>query len=158
MCVSGLCQWAGWTFSFLGFWAGCTNKDECITSSGRGGGRVFGSVPQAPEGRGGGRVGRAGAPDAQPRGPPLDPGPSPNPPAHLRLEAPPRARRSTADTRADWLWQEPIRALRPAHSEPVLHRGAGAHQPQRTTRRRGGEGAGQPGASRRPEVGGVGDL
>lgn len=78
-----------------------------------GAGGVFGSVPQAPEERGGGRVGRGGAPDTQPRGPQLDPGPSPNPPAHPRLEAPPRARRSTADTRADWLWQEPIRARPP---------------------------------------------
>lgn len=78
MCVSGLCQWAGWTFSFLGFWSGCTlTGPSAQHPPGRGWrGRVFGSVLAAPEGRGGGR-GVGYSPDAWPA---AHAGPQPRPP------------------------------------------------------------------------------
>ena len=106
------CQWAGWTFSFLGFWPGCTLIGPTAQHPlGRGWrGRVFGSVFPAPEGRGGGReVGYS--PDAWPAahaGPrPKAPNRPPSP------EAPPHRCCSTACARADWLWRGPISARLP---------------------------------------------
>lgn len=112
MCVSGLCQWAGWTFSFLGFWSGCTlTGPSAQHPPGRGWrGRVFGSALAAPEGRGGGR--RVGySPDAWPA---AHAGPRPRPPSRPPSpEAPPHRCCSTACARADWLWRGPISARLP---------------------------------------------
>lgn len=124
MCVSGLCQWAGWPFSFLGFRSRCTNKAECTTSSGSGvGGSAYLAVLRALKTRGG-RTGLPGMSGPQAHHPSRDQGQGLKAPPLLG-PAPPRPRltpTAARPSRADWLWRGPISALRPALSEPALHR------------------------------------
>lgn len=104
MCVSGPRPWAGWTFSFLGFWSKCKNTAEGTTSSvgGRGTEGACGSACGHQWERGVRRGGRKQPRAARPLPPPGD----------LR-KAPPRARRGSAVSHADWLWWGPISAQPP---------------------------------------------
>lgn len=154
MCVSGLCQWAGWTFSFLGFWSTCTNKAECITSPGRGVERTRTWLNSAGS-RGKGRRERGGwLPDAWPEATtrPCTEAPTRPPP-----QAPPHPHCSLAYTRADWLRREPISAWlpRPLRASLCTTLGQGSPAPPPPTTHPGGDPAG-PAPPKRPEVGGGG--
>lgn len=84
--------------------------------------------------------------------PPLDPRPSrrPRPPSYPSDSSPTPCPPQQTDIHADWLWQKPIRALPPRSLRASPAPRAQCSPATRTTRR-GGEGARQPGASRRPE-------